>query len=446
MLSKAGYATGIFGKWHLGDNHPLRAMDHGFQESLVLTGGGLRQPGWPPNNPYFDPVLFRNGKEEKQSGYCMDVYTDAAMKFIESCRARPFFCYLATNLPHEPLEVPETYVAPYTAMGLDEKTAKVYGMIASIDENVGRLLAKLKELDLERDTIVVFMTDNGAAGKRFSAGLRAGKGTVYDGGIRVPLFIRWPARLQAGRKVDRIAAHVDLVPTLLDACGAAAPADVKLDGLDLLPLLDGRAGDWPERTLYFQWHRGDVPQMYRDAAARADRYKLVMHLQKEKPVFELYDMAADPGEAADVAAAHPDVVQKMRRGYEEWFKDVSATRGYDPPRIYLGAAEEDPTILSRQDWRGPRAGWAKDSLGYWEVDVRRAGAYEIRLQFAPAAGEREARLKMGAVEARSNVVAGADSCTLGRIKLDAGPGRLEAWLDSGGQTVGVQYVHVKCAE
>jgi len=443
MLSSAGYRTGICGKWHLGDDYPLRAIDHGFQEALVLRGGGLRQPGDPPGGSrYFDPVLIHNGLQERQKGYCMDVYTDAAMQFIERNRDRPFFAYLATNLPHGPLDVPEKYVTPYKAAGLDETTAKVYGMIASIDENVGRCLEKLKALGLEENTIVIFMTDNGADTRRYSAGLRAAKGTVYDGGIRVPCFIRWPARLKAGGKMERIAAHIDIVPTLLDACALAPPANVKLDGLDLMPLLDGRAGDWPQRTLYFQWHRGDEPVLYRDAAARADRYKLVMHLRGKTPVMELYDVIADPGETKDIAAAHPDTVAEMRAGYEAWFKDVSSTRGYAPPQIVIDLKHEPRPLLTRQDWRGPRAGWDADSLGYWEVEVAESGPLAITLRFAPAQAEREAHLKFGAAEVKQAVKAGAATCDFSDVRLRPGKGRLEAWLESDGKTVGVHYVEI----
>ncbi|HUU11294.1 MAG TPA: arylsulfatase [Phycisphaerae bacterium] len=444
MLGAAGYRCGLFGKWHLGDNYPMRPIDQGFHEALYHLGGGMCQPSDPPGSPgYFDPILQRNGKDEPAKGYCTDLFADAAMAFIEANRDRPFFCYLPTNAPHGPLQVPEKYVEPYRAMGLPDDTAKVYGMIANVDENVGRLLEKLKALGLERRTIVIFLTDNGAQQRnRYAAGLRAGKGTVYDGGIRVPFFIRWPGRLPP-RQMSRIAAHIDLVPTLLDACGVAPPPGLKLDGLDLLPLLDGRAGDWPDRTLTFQWHRGDEPVLYRDAAARAERWKLVMHLKGRTPAFELYDMAADPGETKDLAADHPDVVQRMREGYEAWFKDVSSTRGYAPPRIYLGTPHENPVRLSRQDWRGPRAGWGKNSLGHWEVRVAEAGTFDVTLRFAPAPEDRQAVFKLLGTDLATAVAKGAATCTLRDVKLVAGDGRLEAWLAAGDQTVGVHYVEVK---
>jgi arylsulfatase A-like enzyme len=447
MLSAAGYRTGIFGKWHLGDNFPLRPIDRGFQTAVWHLGGGMCQPSDPPGSPgYFDPIIQIGAEERQVKGYCTDIFVDAALEFITANRDRPFFCYLPTNAPHGPLQVDEKYAAPYRAAGLGEQTAKLYGMIANIDENVGRLLARLKDLGLERDTLVIFLGDNGPQqGDRFNGVLRATKGTVYDGGIRVACFARWPGRLPAGAKMDALAAHIDITPTLLAACGAKAPAGVKFDGRDILPLLEGGAADdRPARTLYFQWHRGDEPVLYRDAAAREPQFKLVMHLDKQgQPRFELYDMIADPGEKTDLAAEKPDVVARMRRGYEAWFKDVSATRGYAPPRIVLGSPKENPSRLSRQDWRGPRAGWAADSLGHYEVRVDGAGEYDVTLLFPAKNAARQAVVKLGDVQARADVHVGAAEVTLPGLKFAAGDARLEAWLEGGEKPVGPHYVVVK---
>ncbi|HEX72667.1 MAG TPA: arylsulfatase, partial [Candidatus Hydrogenedentes bacterium] len=263
MLRAAGYRTGIFGKWHLGDNYPLRPMDRGFEEALVHYGGGIAQPSDPEfyerENTYFDPVIQHNGKALKGSGYCTDVFTDAALRFIAEEGGAPFFAYVSYNAPHTPLQVPDDAAAPYRAAGLDEKTAQVYGMIANMDHNVGRILNALDEMDIARDTVVIFMTDNGAqnlgGGGRFNAGLRGWKTTVYEGGIRVPFFVRWPERFAGGRDVDRIAAHIDIAPTLLELCGAMPDDPPAFDGISLMPLL--RDGDttkqWPDRTLFFQW-------------------------------------------------------------------------------------------------------------------------------------------------------------------------------------------------
>jgi arylsulfatase A-like enzyme len=443
-LGRAGYATGIFGKWHLGDNYPLRPIDQGFQTGVWHLGGGMSQPADPPESSgYFDAIYQVDGREERIDGYCTDVFAQACLAFIEKHRDRPFFAYLPTNAPHTPLQVPDKYWKPYQEAGLDETTAKVYGMVENIDENVGRILRRLDELGLAERTIVIFLTDNGPQQRdRYKGGLRAGKGTVYEAGIRVPFFVRWPERLRGGRTVDTIAAHIDVMPTLLAACGAAPPKDRKIDGRSLLPLWTGEAGAWPDRTLFLQWHRGDVPQMYRDAAAVGQRWKLVMHLKGGEPRLELYDLVADPGEKQDVADGHPDVVKRLRAAYEGWFKDVSATRGYEPPRIHLGTEHENPVRLSRQDWRGPQAGWGRKSLGYWEVHVARGGTYEVTFLFAPAKKVRTAVFELGDARHTAEVPAGEGRCMFEKVTLAAGDGRLRARLEGDGDPVGVHYVIV----
>ncbi|HEY2930512.1 MAG TPA: arylsulfatase [Acidobacteriota bacterium] len=437
MLRGAGYRTGIFGKWHLGDNHPLRAIDQGFQEALVCTGGGLTQPSDPEGNSYFDPILQHNGRPGRYQGYCTDIFTRAAIDFIRQNRARPFFAYLATNAPHTPLQVSDKYVEPYLAMGLNETTARIYGMVANIDENVGRLLDELRSLDLQDNTIVVWMTDNGPQQQRYNAGLRGLKGSVYDGGIHVPCFVRWPGRLKPGA-VDAVAAHIDLAPTLLAACSVRRPAGIPFDGSDLMPLLRGENISWPERTLYFQWHRGDQPELYRNSAARSSRFKLVDGK-------ELYDLVADPGEQKDIAADHAGIVNQMRRDYERWFRDVSATRGYDPPRIDLGSKQENPVTLTRQDWRGPRAGWNPDSLGYWEVNVAEKASYRIRLEFAAAKTPVDVHLRISEIDLKKTIDEGTATALFSSVPLKNGPARFEAWTETPGRSVGVKYAYVQRA-
>ena len=437
LLRGAGYRTGIFGKWHLGDNYPMRPTEQGFEETLTHKGGGIGQPSDPPGgSSYFDPVLQRNGRPFKAGGYVTDVFFSAALNFIEASRNRPFFTYVATNAPHEPLQVADSLVEPFLKKGLPERTAKVYGMVKNIDDNIGRLLAHLKRLGIEQNTIVIFLTDNGPQHDRFNAGLRGRKGTVYQGGIRVPFFLRWPAAVAPGGQVGRIAAHIDVLPTLAEACGVPLPAGHQLDGRSLLTLLKGQGAAWPDRTLFTQWHRGDVPELFRACAARTQRYKLIDGKQ-------LYDLDQDPAESRDIAGDQPDVVSRLRRETEAWYKDVSSTRGYDPPRIWLGAVQENPSVLTRQDWRGPNSAWTKDSFGYWEVDVRAAGRYEITLRFDAAADKGEARLKIGKTGAKQPVEKGTAEVRFDSLDLAGGPARLEPTLHHGSATLGVLYAEVK---
>ncbi len=472
MLSGAGYRTGIFGKWHLGDNYPMRAMDKGFQESLVLNGGGLAQPGDPPfevhpDGAYFDPWLRHNGAWVREEGYITDVVTDAAIRFIRQESAKPFFLYLAYNAPHTPLQVPDKYLQSYRKMNLghgefpsvghplkgqadQEMIARVYAMVECIDENIGKVLTALDALKIAENTVVIFLTDNGPQQVRYNSGMLDRKGNTHEGGIRVPFFVRWPGRLAGGCAVDRLAAHIDVAPTLLEICQAKKPARVKLDGLSLLPLLVGDTRGWPDRTLYFQWHRGDRPEMNRACAALSQRYKIVQALGADKPLppdsasFELYDMSRDPLEMRNIAAEHVEIVERMRRGYEEWFREMDSARDFSvPPRIFLGAPQLDDVLLTRQDWRGNEAGWDSRSMGHWFVDVRQPGEYRIKLWFGKAARPCVAVLICGEARAQTEIVTGDNTVVLPAVLLSKGPTTLHATIESSTGKMGVEYVEVK---
>ena len=412
MLRDAGYATGIFGKWHLGDAYPMRAMDQGFEESLVHRGGGIGQPSDPPGGEgkYTDAVLFRNGQREETTGYCTDVYFDAAFEFMEQAagEGRPFFAYVPTNAPHGPFhDVPDDWLEHYRQVDLTaalpdpdqaseqilDRLARSYAMISNIDDNVGRLMARLDELGLAANTLVVFLVDNGPDRDRYNAGLRGRKGTVFEGGIRSPLLARWPARLQAGRDaVDRIGAHIDITPTLLDAAGVQPPAGLHLDGRSLLGLLagEGDTAAWPDRTLYFQFHRGDEPTAFRSFAAVGQRYKLVHPSPRGEGDWngelnlELYDLESDRGETLNLIYEAPEIAAGMSDDYLEWFEDVSSTRpdNYAPPRIVVGTDQEPVTVLTRQDWRRitDDQGWRPTSRGRWLLSAREEGTFDIEVR------------------------------------------------------------------
>jgi len=433
LLRGAGYRTGIFGKWHLGDNYPLRAMDQGFEEALVHNGGGIGQPSDPPETGYFDPILTHNGARYQAKGYCTDVFTDAAIAFIERHRNEPFFAYLATNAPHSPLIVADEYADPYRAMGLPEDTAKIYGMITNIDDNIGKLRQTLADLGLAGNTIVIFMTDNGGTVREgYTAGQRGLKGSVYEGGIRVPCFVHWPARIPGGRDVGGLSAHIDLMPTLLDACGVPLPGDRPIDGQSLFPALAGTGAVAAGRTVFAQWHRGDVPEPFRNAAVITDRYKLV-------DGEALYDLLEDPGEERDIAAEYPGVAADLRQRYEVWFAAMAASRGYDPPRIHVGTPHENPVTLTRQDWRGAE-GWGDNHLGHWEILVAGDAAFDITLRVPPAAEGAEAVLRCAGVERRASLTAEQSAHTFDAVPLPQGPAHLEAWVAHAGAQRGVRYV------
>ena len=471
VLHQAGYATGIFGKWHLGDNYPLRAMDRGFEEALVHRGGGLAQPSDPPGGEgkYTNPILFHNGRQVATKGYCTDVYFTEGIRWADKMarQDRPFFLYLAPNAPHEPYrDVPPDKLEYYKKQTIalnrypttpgqpmpktikPDDLARLYAMIENIDDNLGRLFAWLDREKLTDNTLVLFLTDNGPWTPGYNAGFRNGKTSVHEGGIRTPLLAHWPGRLQPGVCSDRITAHIDLMPTILDVCGVPVPPGLKLDGRSLLPLWQREPGDWPDRTLFFQMHRGDQPVRYHNCAARDQRWKLV-HASgfgaesfKGPLKLELFDLPADPGELDDVAAEHPDVVADLKRRYDAWFDDVGSTRpnNYAPLRIPLGTAHENPVVLTRQDWRG--AGLRKKSNGHWLVNVTETGTYDVRLRFKPLQQPATVRFQLGAVAMDQAIRANVETVLFKKISLPAGPGQLEAYLEASNEKLGVMFVEV----
>ncbi|MBC8877031.1 MAG: arylsulfatase, partial [Planctomycetes bacterium] len=310
VFAASGYQTGCFGKWHLGDSYPYRPRDRGFREVLIHGGGGVGQTPDYWGNDYFDDTYFHNGTPEKFQGYCTDIWFDAAMRFIEANRSGPFFAYIPTNAPHGPFNVAEKYSKLYSD-DPNVPNAAFYGMITNIDENMGRLVEKLDALGIAENTILFFMTDNGTAagfrgGKGFNAGMRGAKGSLYEGGHRVPCFIRWPGGgLTGPRDVDRLAAHIDVLPTLVDLCGLKTPEGATFDGVSLAPLLLGQNDRLADREVFVQFRQSADPPEKWKGAVMTERWRLVGGR-------ELYDVDQDPGQNRNVAADHPEVVRRLR--------------------------------------------------------------------------------------------------------------------------------------
>jgi arylsulfatase len=345
ILKTAGYTTGIFGKWHLGDEDAYQPGKRGFDRVFIHGGGGIGQSypgscGDAPGNTYIDPVIRSDGTFVKTKGYCTDVFFDAALDWIDRKRKEdaPFFCYLATNAPHAPYDCPpgsdEPYIARLEAAGVkNEKQraeiAKFYGMIENIDSNLGRLLARLDEWGISNDTLVVFTTDNGtAAGAAVcNAGMRARKGSAYRGGTRVPGFWRWKGGLPAGMDMPSLVAHIDVLPTLCDLAAVEIPPMVaeKVEGRSFAPLLRGARIAWPDRPLVThvgRWGRGKAAESaYRNCRIREGQWSLV-NVKNKPDTWELYDIAADPGEQTDVAKEHPDIVARLAAEYDAWWQGV----------------------------------------------------------------------------------------------------------------------------
>ena len=479
ILGDGGYHTGMFGKWHLGDNYPYRPEDRGFQEVLRHGGGGVGQTPDFWDNAYFDGSYFHNGKAVPAKGFCTDVFFDYAKRFINKVKDddKPFFVYLCTNAPHGPMHSPDKFSAPYTKQGVN--VGNFFGMIANIDHNVGQMRAFLKKEGLAENTIFIFTTDNGTSSGAnvHNNGMRGRKGSEYDGGHRVPFFMHWPkGGLNKGRDVNMITSYVDVVPTLIDYCDVPSPKGVKFDGVNIRPLIEGKESNWPDRILITDSQRVRDPIKWRKSSVMTDQWRLVNGK-------ELYDINADPGQKKDVASAHPGAVARLTKFYDAWWEEIVPTFG-KPTAIYLGADAPlaNPVTLTCHDWiadgstpwnqRHIRNAEKKPgNTGFWAVDVKRAGNYTVELRRWPKEsgasitaelkagadvpgvtpfrahpgkffGAVKAHLKLGGQELALPVKQGAKSVT---FELKLKPGRDELWAkftDADGVPMGAFYAYV----
>lgn len=396
VLKAAGYATACFGKWHNGEHYPENPNGQGFDEFFGFCSGHLRN--------YFDPVLEKNGESVNTTGFITDIITDSALSFIERNQDSPFFCYIPYNAPHEPFQVPDRYFDEYKAKGLDDRTAAIYGMCENMDMNIGRILETLEKLGLDENTIVIFATDNGPNGQRYNGGMKGTKGSVDEGGVRVPLFIRWPAKIKPGTLVKQISAHIDIFPTILELCGLSLPDTVVLDGKSLVPLLNNPAGSWPERSLFTHVFHSDLKPA--PGAVRTSQYRLVRQEREDY----LYDMLADPRQQNNVAAELPEVVDKLKTEYDQWFAGVTA-KGIRQPAIQIGYTTAIITKLPTPEAsfsNGIRYfeghGWAHDWLVnwtsirdsiWWEIDAVADGRYDVSLLYTCPEKDIGAVLRVG---------------------------------------------------
>lgn len=458
LFKAAGYRTGLFGKWHLGDNYPYRPQDRGFDETLHLGGGGVSQVPDVWGNDYFDDVYWSSGQLKPVRGYCTDVFFTAASQFIGRASDQPFFCYVATNAPHSPYNVAQSYKQPYLDKGIEESRASFYGMITNIDDNVGRMLKLLDDRGLADNTVVIFMTDNGTAAgyvppgprgskvKGFNAGMRAQKGSQYDGGHRVPCFIRYGRELPTDRDVPELCAHLDLLPTLARLCALNTDAIGKLDGIDLVDYVK-QSKAWPERSLVVQSHRVEEPQPLRKSVVLRDRWRLVDGK-------ELYDIEADPGQSRPLdSKLHSELHKKLLADYEAWWSEMQV----DPGRysaIPLGSDAAPRVRLTTHDWHGPQPQSSQEALkkdpatnGFWAVEVEKSGCYQFLLSRRPldepAPTEAvQAKLKIGDVDLQVEVQPSTVLVPL-TVRLAKGPAKLETELiSSDGSRRGAYFVSV----
>ncbi|OEI78699.1 arylsulfatase [Formosa algae] len=390
VLAQNGYTNGMFGKWHLGDNYPFRPEDRGFHEVVRHGGGGITQGPDYWWNDYFDDSYWHNGQIQKYNGYCTDVFFSEAITFIEDNKDKPFFCYISTNAPHAPLNVPEKYFNMYKDIdAINENAQRFYGMITNIDDNFKQLEQKLDELKLTDNTILIFTTDNGSAWGRnvYNADLKGGKGSVYDGGHRVPLFIRWPnGKLTGGKDIDALVAHYDLLPTFVDLFGLDFNPVKPLDGKSLKPLMYDAEPDWENRILYMDTQRKQNLLKYRTYTVMDDDWRLING-------DELYNITADRGQTKNVFDQYPEVAGRLSMGYENWWQSIMAEGpneryGY----IKVGSSQENPSRISAHDmftgkhngaWHQDGASKAVQASGRWKIEFVEDGDYTISLRRFP---------------------------------------------------------------
>ncbi|MDE0428166.1 MAG: arylsulfatase [Caldilineaceae bacterium] len=390
ILADNGYHTGHFGKWHLGDNYPYRPQDRGFHETVHHPAWGITSAADHYGNDYFDDHYRHKDEIKQYRGYCTDVWFEEAMRWMQGCHSRsePFFAYIATNAPHGPLWVPDEYRQPYLD-GIRRDEASFFGMIANIDANMARLERFLLDNGIRDNTVLIFMTDNGTATGQevYNAGMRGRKASLYEGGHRVPCFIRWPdAGLDGGCDVGGVTRGVDILPTLVDLCDLQAPDGWTCDGLSLASHMRRPDSAVLERMSVVQY--GHANEGTRFGFTGKDRAAVMWQNWRLVNGRELYNICEDPGQQRDVAAANPELVKRLRDDYAAWWDGVSDTiTTYQP--LTIGADAENPARLCSCDWawvyadnqqgmRGP----VMDS-GTWHVDAARPGLYDFTLRRWP---------------------------------------------------------------
>jgi arylsulfatase A-like enzyme len=465
VFAANGYRTGIFGKWHLGDNYPYRPEDRGFQEAVWYPSShiGSVPDAW--NNDYFNDRYRHNGRLEQYQGYSGDVFVDQAMRWIRSGQAsQPFFAYIPLNVAHGPLFVPPRFREPYKH--LPERFARYYGMVANIDYNVGRIEKMLEETGLRDNTILVFLTDNGNT-KATSAnplGMRGNKTELYEGGHRVPCFLRWPkGGVGGGRDSAELAQMQDMLPTLIDLCRLERPRGAAFDGTSLAALAQGKTKSLPDRTLVVQFSRMDRQRPQKDdAAVMWKRWRLV-HGK------ELYDLAADPSQQTNLFDKQPAIVKRLQQHYDRWWAKVEPALDSFLP-LHVGSDKENPTLLSACEWadvfldQGAQVRRGERKIAKWSLQVERDGWYEVALRRWPRdcdAGLAEAvpehvgedgkylagvalpiakaRIRTGAFD-RTIEVQPSDREARFRVQWKQGPSVLETWfLDAQGAPITSAY-------
>ena len=439
----SGYRTGHFGKWHLGDSYPHRPLDRGFEETIHHGAWGITSIADFWGNDYWDDTYKHNRKLERYQGNCTDVWFDEAMAWMKKPKdaGQPFFCYLPTNYPHSPHWADKSYLAPYEREGLP---TGFFWQIANIDDNMGRLVDMLEATGLAENTIVIFMTDNSTArgDHVFNAGMRRNKTELWEGGHRVPFWIRWPAGgVGKPRDIDELTHSQDLLPTLIDLCALSRPDGATFDGVILTGLLRGTQTQLAHRKLVVQYGE---PKKW-ECAVLWKKWRLVGFDQ-------LYDLRTDPHQDKNIAADYPEVLKALRDHYKTWWS--SAIEEYQRVKyLHIGSERSNPMVFYSSDWKGAHADNFNqmaegNRIGYWDVVVEAGGEYEFKLlrwpieSRTPLAGPMgkgkavpiaKTRLKIGNVDVTQETSDGDTHATF-HVELKKGKTRVYTWfLDKDGK-------------
>jgi arylsulfatase A-like enzyme len=421
VLQSEGYTTGMVGKWHLGDNYPFRPQDQGFDHVLMHGAGGVGQTPDHWGNTQFDDTYFLNGEAKKYKGYATDIWFDDAISFIHNNANKedPFFLYVSTNAPHAPFRAPEKYIQPYRDLGVPEELALFYGMIASLDENVERLQNAMHETNITDNTIFIFMTDNGSVmggkgaklvkgetkaliekniGQKITSlnyGMKGAKNNVYEGGHRVPFYIKWPnGGFIKSTDIDGLAAHFDVLPTLLDLIGGNTNK-LDTDGVSLKSALTQHS-PLPDRTLTVTTQRVLNPDPNRPYAVMKNKWRYV-HGNSKANNIELFDLELDPGQTMNIIEEHPEIANELANSYQQWWQHTTG-KGTPTMRAIIGSDKENPMRVTSHDWLAPdtkqvahtpgfgddqwaKRGWLGREDGFiispWKVTAEQAGHYRF---------------------------------------------------------------------
>lgn len=495
IFSDNGYETGIFGKWHLGDNYPYRPQDRGFKESIWFPSSHIGSvPDFWGNN-YFDDTYIHNGKREKFAGYCTDIFFDHAMDYIAAAKNKnkPFLIYLPTNTPHWPFFAKETdikaveeafAVSPLAQKEIENKDGfiKYLAMIRNIDFNIGKLRKFLEENDLNDNTLFIFLTDNGSifSTKYYDAGMRGMKTQLWDGGHRVPLFMYYPAGGFTTNMVNGLTQVQDILPTLVDICDLKLSRYIEFDGASLAPQLKENKAISDDRMFVINYSRMpmgfEYPSPFGQSLIRKDKSVVLWKHWRLVENRELYNRETDPMQATDVIDQHPDVALKMKDHLDNWWSSVKDIAN-EPQRIIIGNEKENPMMLTACDWLDvfvDQQGQVKNGTeknGYWLLDVEKSGTYEFELRrwpkeldrplSQPEPGETDtplkaARLFLNSVlhqkeylpygyEGLTMELSPEDRSATFKVDLEKGPIALHTWFDKNKwheTAFGAYYVYV----